>query len=811
MGALNKTLFINRGVNPDGTDETGNIPNNPSGKEFLDSVKSSIGKTVDKYSVTVNSLEKHYSPFTPGGGGGYRNPPEGNFVDVTGDENNEETSGLGLAIPVDTNKMSRVQSYGNIARYPELDWCINEIASDFLHEDIEGDYLKLKFRCLDSKFTDGEDTIIQEEFKNLVANYDLRTNGYNMIRKFLIEGEICFENVIDPNHPEYGIIGEKYIPSMFYDFLRNQKTGEVEGLYLDPARIQDYAQFGIYGGNSSYHGQSTTYFNAIRQVPAMSYQYSMDMKDKVVFPFEQVTYMNSGITSEDGSIIFPIIEKAVVPTRQLLLLHDAMIILRITRAPEKLVFNVDLTGMPQKRAQEYARRLVQDRKTKKAVQGSGHVTNVYNAETMLDAYYFWKTAGNGGTTVSNLDSNIHYNELNDVEYFLKRILKFLHIPWARWAENAVNRQDEKSISNEEYSFAQFIVRIQTLFAAAVKKTFITHLRLRGLYEKYDLHESDFDVVMVPPSLFETYKATTKFNDTLQVLAALPNIPFLSKNILMKKLLNMTDTEIKENSVESRREALFDAQTEFMKAKVGETGKVWLDVEKYLPQPQEPQEGGEQPNEMANAENSIFNDDSGEDMDTSSLDPKNKKEHANEFDDSDRSYEELDTEENPEYGDFADKREEHTDNRTLDRYPENDMDMKYMRQGKNPTLTDVYNDVFGKSFNTRRSLGSTFYSNFGDIDSKRSLQSVFDTEFGTKKDYIRRKRELPSREEDQEIENKSLTDVFNDEFKGYNIKKFPKEEEPKETLSDVFDQIFKSTSDEEERPTTLTDEFNSLFK
>ena len=135
----------------------------------------------------------------------------------------------------------------------------------------------------------------------------------------------------------------------------------------------------------------------------------------------------------------------------------------------------------------------------------------------------------------------------------------------------------------------------------------------------------------------------------------------------------------------------------------------------------------------------------------------------------------------------------------------------MRQGKNPTLTDVYNDVFGKSFNTRRSLGSTFYSNFGDIDSKRSLQSVFDTEFGTKKDYIRRKRELPSREEDQEIENKSLTDVFNDEFKGYNIKKFPKEEEPKETLSDVFDQIFKSTSDEEERPKTLTDEFNNLFK
>ena len=121
-------------------------------------------------------------------------------------------------------------------------------------------------------------------------------------------------------------------------------------------------------------------------------------------------------------------------------------------------------------------------------------------------------------------------------------------------------------------------------------------------------------------------------------------------------------------------------------------------------------------------------------------------------------------------------------------------------------------MFGKSFNNRRSLGSTFYSNFGDIDSKRTLQSVFDTTFGNKKDYINRKRELPSREEDKELETKSLTDVFNDEFKGYNIKRFPKEEtKNKETLSDVFDDIFKSPKTDEEPSKTLTDEFNSLFR
>lgn len=795
--AFNQPLFVNRGVNPDGTDDTGNIPNNPSGREFLDSVKSSIGKTVDKYSVTVHSLENRISPYT-------QSPtqlPQDFYVDETGDGyGSSNSSGLGLAIPVDTNKLARIQSYINISRYPELDWCINEIASDFLHEDIEGDYVKLKFKCLDSKFTEGEDTVLQEEFRAIISNFDLRSNGYNMIRKFLIEGELCFENVIDPNHPEYGIIGEKYIPTIFYDFLKNQVTGEVAGIYLDSARMQEYAQFGIFGGNSySYSGQSTTYFNAVKQVPAMSFTYSMDMKDKIVFPWEQVTYVNSGVLSEDNSIVFPIIEKVVVPVRQLLLLHDAMIIMRITRAPEKLVFNIDLSGMPQKKAQEYARRLVQDRKSKKAIQGSGHVTNVYNAETMLDAFYFWKTNSGGGSTVSNLDSNIHYNELNDVEYFLKRILKFLNIPWARWSENQVNRQDEKSISNEEYSFAQFIVRIQTNFAAAIKKTFITHLRLRGLYDKYDLHESDFDVVMNPPSLFENYKAATKFRDTLEILSALPNIPFLSKNLLMKKLLNMTDGEIKENEVEVRREILKDAQTEFMKAKVGETGQVWIDVEKYMPKPV-PQQPPQQPHVDANGNpvqqpvNPALNipgDTSGEQIDTSSLDPKKKKDIP--YDDSGRSYEEVDMENNPEYGDFGDKRKE-VKNDTLDRYPENDFDLNNLKKGKDVKLTDVYNNLFGK-VSDKMSLSAVFNSEFGDIDEKRSLSSVFSSEFG----------KFTDRKTSKDAKTKSLTDIFNDEFK-----KPKKHKHRDNTLTDEFNSAFKHKRDDElEKPLAQT--FASMFR
>ena len=749
-----------RRTRPVSTDGITEIPHNPAGGEFMDSVKSSIRKSIDKFSVTANSLVIGNNSFNRGGN------PFGAAGVLASNSNIDSSFGdteLGLALPVDTNKIARIQAYDNLARYPELDWCINEIANDFLHTDINGDYLRLKLKCEDSKFSSGEDTVLQNEFRNLVSQYDLKTTGFNMIRKFLIEGELCFENVIDYNHPEYGIIGFKYMPTMFYDFLRNRRTGQIEGLYIDPERLRTYTQFSAYGG-TSYAGQSSTVFNAIRQIPAYSYTYSLDMKNKIVMPFEQVTYMNSGVLSEDGSVVFPTIEKVAVPTRQLLLMHDAIVIYRITRAPEKLVFNVDLAGMPAKKAEQKVREMAMAHKSRKAVQGSGAVTNVYNAETMLDAYYFWKIGEGAGTTVTSLASTSHYNELHDVEYFLKRMLKFLGIPWQRWSENAANRQDKQSIQNEEYSFAQSIVRYQTMFAAAVKKTFITHLRLKGLFTKYDLHESEIEVEMIPPALFENYQAQTRFRDALDIVNSAASVEFLSKNLLLKKVFNFTDSEIKENEVEVRREALFKAQTEWMAQQIGAAkakANIYLDNERYLdgadaatsavvggeggtaaPEaaavptavPTEPAASAEVPAEtqytpsagdtldlgseqMNAAADAGFNEfaNSGNITQTTADEVERK-------DDSGKTDTEREMQENPKFGDFRQKNDKTTP-KAAKRYPETERGIRGLGgfDGKG-TLSGVFKDSFG-SVGKREDGGGEFSPN------RITLSDVFNDVFG----------------------------------------------------------------------------------
>lgn len=802
------------------------IPNNPSGRDFLDAARSSIRRTVDKYSVVQNSLtlgtqgtsgnalNGHVS--TPFGSAGIINP--GSEVDTS-----FASSSLGLALPVDTNKVQRIQSYDNIARYPELDWCIGEIANDFVHEDIDGDFIKLNLKDDDGKFADGADTVLQDEFKNLVSKYDIRTNGYNMMRKFIIEGELCFENVIDPNHPEYGIIGERYVPNVYYDFLRDARTGQICGLFLDPERVKQLAQYGGYGGaGNCYNGQSTTVFNAVRQYPAYSYTYSVSMKDKIVMPWEQVTYMNSGVLSEDGSVVFPAIERVVVPVRQLLLLHDAMVILRITRAPQRMVFNLDMTGLSAKEAKNEVRKFMEQRRQKVAIAGSGALTNVYNAETMLDAFYFWKTSEAQGAQVTTLDSNIHYNELNDIEYFLHRILKFLNIPWARWQESQANRQDRNSIMNEEYSFAQMIVRIQQLFAAAVKKTFITHLRLRGLFDKFDMTESDFDVVMNAPALYEMYQAQQRFDSGLDIMSKISSLEFLSKNLMLKKVFGWTDSDIKENEVNVRREALYKAQTEFMAQSMAQpgtptAGKVWLDPEKYVNPPptnptgtdvngggpMPPPEGGGAPMppptdmgggampppvpelppmgaeggaapapEMGGGEMPPPME-GGAAMAPSGGQPLEIPEpEIPEVDDSGTSRAEKELKTNPEFGEFEKKN--HINNVDKeDRYPETEAGLDALEKGTTVSLKTIFDRNLGDELDSKRSLKEIFADEFGKEGGRKkylkSLTSIFKDSFGDEEDEEvemgepASTRSLSSTFKDVFIRKRPLKDIFNSEI------------------------------------------------
>ena len=192
-------------------------------------------------------------------------------------------------------------------------------------------------------------------------------------------------------------------------------------------------------------------------------------------------------------IAYPLIERTKQAYHQLALLQDAAVILRVTRAPERLLFNVSTGKMNQNYADEYVRNFANGLKSKKVVTPGGDIAGVYNPVSMLESYIFGKSDGNDGTSIESVGSSADYDQLGDIEYFLRRFMKQLKVPFSRYKtpENAMEKND--SISYEEYAFLRMIIRLQRRVALGFKKGFIVDLKLRGMWDKYQLKESDIDI------------------------------------------------------------------------------------------------------------------------------------------------------------------------------------------------------------------------------------------------------------------------------------------------------------------------------
>jgi len=140
-------------------------------------------------------------------------------------------------------------------------------------------------------------------------------------------------------------------------------------------------------------------------------------------------------------------------------MEQSAVILRVTRAPERLLFNISTGKMDQNRADEYVRRFANQLKAKKAPMPDGHdVASTYDPVTMLKYFVFGKSDGNEGTTVSTVGSTADYDQLGDIEYFLRNFLKQFKIPFSRYKtpENTIERND--TISYEEHSFSMMVMR-----------------------------------------------------------------------------------------------------------------------------------------------------------------------------------------------------------------------------------------------------------------------------------------------------------------------------------------------------------------
>ena len=434
------------------------------------------------------------------------------------------------------DKISRLRDYRTMASFSEIADALDEICDESINRDTQGKVVNLEFPELD--IDDADKDTLQKEFQKYVNYFDLAHKGWEYFRTLLVDGEIYFEHIIHKSYEEEGILGIVTIPNEFVDpIFGNVQNMMIKGFLLrkpvfdktNPTKILDY-----------------------KLVPL----------DK-----NQVTYINSGIWNENKTIRLPFLENARRAYRQISLLEDAVVIYRLARAPQRLVFNVDVGNMPAPKAEAYLKKLMNQYWSSKTFdsQQGGSAVKKYNPQSILDNFWFAKRQGSEGTDVKQLEGANSAWGLEEMLYFLKKLYKSLKVPVSRLNADT-GYKDDMNILREELKFAKFIIRMQQQFSEGLKNGFITHLKLKNLWDKYDLKENHINIEFnVPVNFFEMREAqkqeikTKTFSD---IVAASDTI---SKTYALKKYMDWNDIEVLANREFMRKDMAFGWELEQIKS------------------------------------------------------------------------------------------------------------------------------------------------------------------------------------------------------------------------------------------------------
>lgn len=440
---------------------------------------------------------------------------------------------------IDTDKPKRLSDYRIMASYAEISHALDEICDEMLVKDEKGKYVTLTL-------AEGKDEVIvkelQKNFNQLVEHFNIENKGFEYFRAILIDAELYFENVINETKKEAGIIGVIQVPTEHinpvYDNIQNML---IKGFILRKPVID---------------ASSNNRFNAKQEL----------------IPLErhQVTYFHSHVWNEHKTIRLPYLEVARRAYKQLSLIEDSIVVYRLVRAPERLVFKVDVGNLPAPKAEAYIKRLMQTYWSKRTFDSNqGKSVNVYDPQSMLDSYWFAKRPDGSGTDVSSLPSGVNLGVLDDLNYFVKKLYKALRVPSNRLDPES-KFADGAEILREELKFARLIIRFQRQFASTLKDTFITHLKLKGLWDQYELKDGDVQLSFNPPSYFHVAREAQIQELKFKAFNDLVGTEAVAKSYALKKYMGWSDDEIKINREWQKKDAAFN----FEVAQIANAGPNW---------------------------------------------------------------------------------------------------------------------------------------------------------------------------------------------------------------------------------------------
>ena len=448
-----------------------------------------------------------------------------------------------------------VRRYREMALHPEVDSAIEDVVNEAIVSDSDDSPLQIDLSNLLA--SDKLKEKIREEFKYIKEIMDFDKKCHEIFRNWYIDGRIFYHKVVDINKPQEGIKEIRYIDPLKIRHIRRLKkdqkdlrsalskiNSDANVIDFNPPEIEE---FYIYNPNqiSSTSTSGSSNFRA-------------EAKQVRIAP-DSITYVTSGLVDRNKQTVLSHLHKAIKALNQLRMIEDSLVIYRLSRAPERRIFYIDVGNLPKIKAEQYLRDVMNRYRNKLVYDANtGEIRDDRKYMAMLEDFWLPRREGGRGTEISTLPGGQNLGELADIEYFQKKLYRSLNVP-----ETRVNSSDgfslgrSSEILRDEVKFTKFVGRLRKRFSNLFNDMLKTQLILKNIVsvEDWEVLSDHIQYDYLYDNHFSELKETEMLNDKLAAVAAMePYIgKYFSLEYVRSKILKQNDGEIKEIDKQIQKE------------------------------------------------------------------------------------------------------------------------------------------------------------------------------------------------------------------------------------------------------------------
>jgi len=433
------------------------------------------------------------------------------------------------------NEADLVRRYREISLHPECDQAIEDICNEAIVSSEEKDSVRVTLENI--PFGDEVKRRIDEEFLNVLKLMNFSTKGFEIFKRWYVDGRIFYQKIIDRETPKNGITELRYI-----DPRKIKKVRELKKMRstVDLSLTNDYEEYFMFNEKGV---AGSTSGSGVR------------------IAADTIAFCSSGMVDQNKNMILSYLHKAIKPVNQLRMIEDAVVIYRIARAPERRIFKIDVGNLPKQKAEQYLRDVMARYRNKLVYDANtGEIRDDRSYMNMLEDYWLPTREGGRGTDITTLPGGQNLGEMADIEYFQKKLYRSLNVPVSR-LEPATGFSMGRSteITRDELKFTKFVQRLRKKFTELFNDFLKTQLVLKGVIsiEDWPVIQANIQYDFLQDGHFAELKESEMLKERVALADGLEKYvgKYFSQEYIRKFVFKQSEKEIKDIDKQISKEGI----------------------------------------------------------------------------------------------------------------------------------------------------------------------------------------------------------------------------------------------------------------